>query len=260
MFGLKKKTAAAMPQAVKPVAWHRPAPGVAWLHGLDMLSEAHTLIAGSTGSGKSVVLNALVWSVIQRTPEQTRLMFVDMKMGLEMWKYRTLPHTLAFADNERDAEMVLDMAINTIEIRGKKMRETGMVMWDGADLYIIIDELADLLSSCGQSAFQKLIKISRIGRACKVHLVMATQDPSKRTIPAQIQQNMTCCLGLGCRDAIQSRQIIGMPGCEQLPPHGEGLLLQGRTLRKLAIPMIPEADIAARIAYWSNPANYTYYK
>lgn len=249
-----------MPQAASPVVWHRHAPGGAWLQGMDMLSEAHTLIAGSTGSGKSVVLNALVWSAIQRTPEQTQLVFIDMKRGVEMNRYRSLPHTIGFARTASEALSVLDGAINLMQKRLDGMCAVGSTMFSGADIYVVIDELAFLLQTCGQDALKRLTLISQQGRAARVHLLMASQNPSKAGIPAAIQQNMTCCLGLGCRDAIQSRQIIGASGCELLPPHGEGLLLQGRTLRRLQLPMIPEADIEARIAYWSNPANYTYYK
>ena len=248
MFGLRKK------------AWHNPAPGLVWMQGEEILSDAHTLIAGATGCGKSTAIHALIWTALKRTPEQTRFLFIDMKRGVEMNRYRNLPHTIGFEETDKEAMTALNTTIAIMQKRIDDMKAAGQTLYNGADLYVVIDELAFLLFSGGQEALRKLTLISQQGRAARVHLILATQNPSRAGIPASIHQNMTCRLGLRCLNAIESRQIIGVAGCETLPRYGEGLLLKGIEMRHLCIPKISDEDINARISYWSDPKNYTFYK
>lgn len=248
MFGFKKKQ-----------AYHKPAPGMVSVRSREVLDQAHTLIAGATGCGKSTVIHTILWSAIQRTPERTQLILIDMKAGIELGKYARLPHTLAFARSAQEALSALDKAIAIMQSRNNKMFAAGLTSYDGADVYVVIDELGFLLQSCGNEALKKLTLISQQGRAAKVHLLLATQNPSKKGIPAAIQQNMTCMIGLRCRSAIESRQIVGVAGCESLPAHGVAIMAIGADVEYVETMMIDDATQMERINYWSNPKNYTYY-
>lgn len=245
MFGRKKK-----------VTMEAYINGPYWVQGRQVLDEAHTLIAGSTGCGKSTLIHKLMWTALATTPAQTQFCLIDMKAGMELGRYAHLPHTVRFARSGEDALSALDWSIAEMQRRCEEMFSTGKVLWDGADLYIVIDELGFLLQLGGQEVLRKLTLISQQGRAAKVHLLLATQNPSKQGIPASIQQNMTCLIGLKCRDAIQSRQIVGMAGCESLPRHGMAIRVMGMDADYLPISLLPEGEIEARIAYWSDPKNY----
>lgn len=227
-----------------------------WVQGRKILAESHILIAGSTGCGKSTLIHDLMWTALASVPTYTQFILIDMKAGMELGRYATLPHTLAFARSAEEAISALDYAQQIMIDRCNQMFSSGQTMWQGSDIYVVIDELGFLLQSCGSEALKRLVLISQQGRAAKVHLLLATQNPSKQGIPAAIQQNMTCLIGMKCRDAIQSRQIIGQAGCESLPSHGLAYIILGTDLYQL--PITPESDetYRKRIAYWSDPKNY----
>lgn len=240
LFGRKK---------AKAEYWLSPIDSRYWVQAEEILASAHILIAGRTGCGKSTMMHSLLWTALRKAPTFTKFIFIDMKRGIEMQRYADLPHTIGFAINEEEALAALDKAISIMQTRLDEMRSKGEVMYRGADIYVVIDELGFLLQSCGQDALRKLTLISQQGRAAKVHLLMATQNPSKKGIPAAIQQNMTCMVGLSCKSDIESRQIIGKSGCEFLPKHGEGIMLTD-DWQRIAIYMTPDADIKNRIAWW----------
>ena len=230
-----------------------------WDQGEIILSQAHTLIAGSTGCGKSTLIHKLLWNITSRTPNDRQMILVDMKAGVELGRYAKLPHTIRFARSAEEALSALDYAVSIMSARLDEMYAAGVTLYEGADVYVVIDEMGFLLQSLGQDALRRLILISQQGRAAKVHLLLATQNPSKQGIPAAIQQNMTCLIGMKCRDAIQSRQIIGMAGCESLPEHGTAYVVIGSQTYTLTI--VPESDetYQERIDYWSDPKKYTVY-
>ena len=205
-----------------------------------LLDSPHSLIAGTTGSGKSVMLHSLMFAAMARN---AYFIFIDLKR-VEMADFKDLPNTLAYATEEEDAVKALDLAIAIMEKRYKEM--TGK-MYEGAELYIVIDEMADLVGT-SKKCLERMVRIGRLGRAARVHMICATQDPSRRTLKAQLMQNFTACLALRCKTAIESRQVTGYPGAERLPKHGEGYLWDADGYRKVNIPMIPEEDMNALIS------------
>lgn len=205
-----------------------------------LLDSPHSLIAGTTGSGKSVMLHSLMFAAMARN---AYFIFIDLKR-VEMADFKDLPNTLSYATEEEDAVKALDLAIAIMEKRYKEM--TGK-MYEGAELYIVIDEMADLVGTSKQ-CLERMVRIGRLGRAARVHMICATQDPSRRTLKAQLMQNFTACLALRCKTAIESRQVTGYPGAELLPKHGEGYLWDADGYRKVNIPMIPEEDMNALIS------------
>ena len=227
-----------------------------WEQGRMILDEAHIQIAGSTGCGKSTLLHKLLWTALARTPAHTRFILLDLKMGLELRRYANLPHTIAFARNAEEALKALDQAIGIMEARCNQLYDQGGSMWQGSDIYVVVDELANLLQECGDKALQRLTKIGRLGRAARVHLLLCTQSPNrgKLGLPAAVQQNTTCRIGLKCMTAIESRQAIGQAGCEALPRYGQALITLGPDLYTLPITPMSDEVYMERINYWLSPA------
>ena len=225
-----------------------------WEQGRQILDEAHILIAGASRCGKSTLIHKLMWTALASTPASTQFIIIDMKEGVEMMRYAGLPHVLRFADTERDAIAALDYAVGITRARLQEMKSKGIVKYDGSDLYVVIDELGFLLQACGNEALSRLTLLGRIAAAAKVHLLMATQDPSRRGCPSAIQVNCTCCIGMRCKSAMESRQIIGMAGCEDLPRYGTAYITLGPDIYSLPINPMPEAAYAERIMYWMNPS------
>lgn len=260
MFGFRRKQAQPTEQPKQAYIVSRNAE--CWTQGKEILEQAHIMIAGTTGCGKSTLLKKLMWTALAFTPGRMQFIIVDMKMGIEMKQYAALPHTLRFARNGEDAISALDYAIRIMTDRCNQMYAQDKVMWEGSDIYVVIDELADLLQVCGSEAIDRLTKIGRLGRAARIHLLLATQAPQrdrKSGLCAAIQQNMTCTIGMRCRTATESRQIIGVNGCESLPKYGTAYLAIGADLWMLPIVPISDEEGRERIAYWSDPANYTVY-
>lgn len=229
-----------------------------WEQGQIILDEAHTLIAGSTGCGKSTLIHKLMWTALAKTPASVRFCLIDMKGGVELGRYANLPHTISFAKDLPSALSTLDWVTDEMHRRVEYLFQSGGQKWSGAHIYVVVDELAFLLQSGGQDALRRLIHISQQARAAGIHLILATQDPSRRGIPAALQANMTCCIGMRCKSAIESRQIIGVAGCETLPRYGTAYITLGPDLYTLPINPMSEAVYAERIRYWQTPSACSY--
>lgn len=239
----------------KTITYRNPQ-GNVWGDALTMLNSAHTLIAGATGCGKSTAIHAIMWSALSASPASRQFIIIDMKRGREMLRYKDLPHTITFARTTEEALSALRQAEAIMMARYDSLEGTDAVAYNGPKIHVVIDELAFLLQNGGQEAFRLLITLSQLGRAAGVGLILATQDPSRKGLPAALVKNMTCCLGLRCISATDSRQIVNVGGCELLPPHGVGILAQGADIRKIGVPCIPEAEQRERLAWWSDPRNY----
>lgn len=175
-----------------------------------MLESPHLLIAGMTGSGKSVLLNQL----ISLTTGQ--LYLIDLKkVELIDW----YDESTWYADNARDSVHLLEYILELIERRYKTMQKRGQKLSTQEDVWVCIDELADLMVTCRKQVEPLLIRIGQIGRAARVHLIMCTQQPSAKIIPTSIKLNCER-VALHCMTAQQSRQIIEQSGAELLPRVG----------------------------------------
>ena len=177
----------------------------------EILASPHVLIAGMTGSGKSVLVNQLIDHI------DGGLILIDLKK-VELIDHRD--KAIAYADEAKQAVHLLRQTLDGIERRYEKMQAKGIKLWEGSDIWVVIDELADLMVTKRKEAEPLLTRIGQIGRAAKVHLLMATQQPSAKIIPTSIKLNCER-VALHCMTAAQSRQIIEMPGAEELPQYGE---------------------------------------
>lgn len=216
----------------------------------DIIKAPHTLIAGTTGSGKSVLLNSIIYNIINSCDINTKLLLIDPKR-IELSKYRKLPQVIQYANEAADSLEVLDFVINNIEYRYKLMEELNIEEYNGSTFYLIIDELADLMISPQSKEIKlKLQKILQIARAAKIHVIACTQAPNRKIIDSSIVLNFTNRVALRCLSAIESRQIINVSGAELLPQYGKCLYLSPQGLKRMTIEKIDKSLIDNTIYRW----------
>ena len=208
---------------------------------MDILKQAHTLIAGQTGSGKSVMLNGILTTACK---QGNNLMILIDPKRVELCDYKKLPNCIAYANTSAECVRALNKAIEIMEDRYCRMEQQGQKQYNGDPLLIVIDELADLLISADTREIQaQLQRLTALGRAAKVKVVCATQCPNRTILKANIVLNFSARVALHCQTAIESRQVINVKGAEDLPMYGECLYLRpGHNLEWWDVPMTDEAE------------------
>lgn len=219
----------------------------------DMMKQPHLLIAGASGSGKSVLVNGIICSILKYHPNQKRLILIDPKRT-ELNEYSDMPHALRHATEPDEIPLALSYATELIESRYKAMKRTRERVYNGADVYIIIDELADLMTTQRKQVTPLIQRICQIGRAARVHLIAATQCPLAKIIPTEIKVNFTAVAGLHTLTRQHSRNIIDMPGCELLPMFGQCIYRTPSGVSKYNIPYTTPADIQEITDYYRRQA------
>lgn len=238
----------------KKKTWTTPAGEVPTLF-VDMLEEPHLLIAGATGSGKSVLENGLLHTALYQSPTQTQFILIDPKR-VELIDYKKLPHTLKYASEPAEMIQALNYAMEITENRYKAMQARHIKEWDGGHVYVVIDELADLMTTARNLVQPIIQRIGQIGRAAKVHLLACTQCPLAVVIPTPIKVNFTGIVGLRTATAQHSRNIIDMNGCELLPNprttgKANGYYKQGADCTLWNLPRIENEEMQRIINHWS---------
>lgn len=235
----------------------------------EILEFPHVLIAGSTGSGKSVMLNNIIatalFSAPGNGPDAKEFIMLDPKR-VELAKYENLPHVIAYAEgyNPESWKNVLDYAVSVMDWRYSAMRARGEWTFSGGDLYIIIDEWATIKKGDlhGKPCQNALLRLISEGRAARVHVILCTQVPKAEIIPTEIRENFPHRLALMTQTAGESRLLMGMNGCEELPyPAFEGaaygyLCEPGNQRTLYELPKIPDNEIFRLIDHWCQPGNY----
>lgn len=223
----------------------------------DMLDQPHLLIAGATGSGKSVVISGLLYNLMYRPPVSyaggAQFILIDpKKVSLSMYKY--LPHTLFYADTHESVIQAMLYGERIMDDRFADMQRRGIRDFDGSDVYIIIDELMDLMTT--KSTYRQfgpvLQRIAQLGRAAKVHVIAATQCPLREVIPTAIKVNFDARVGLRTRSAQDSRNIISKSGLETLPRYGIGYYMRPGQEQYWKIPYVQDDQTNSLIAFWMN--------
>lgn len=226
----------------------------------DMLSQPHLLIAGTTGSGKSVLLNGLMATALYRHPVDKAngawFVLIDPK-GTELLDYADLPHTMYYTSN--NYLRALDMAANEMERRFNVLKSRRSVdrrsakIYDGADLYVVIDEWFDLINSKESQQIKELVQfIAAKGRAARAHIILCTQNALAKILPSSIRDNFCARVGLRTRDSNASRVILGMDGLQNLPRYGKGYYMVPEPENEglYDIPYIDEDEIYNLIDWW----------
>lgn len=227
--------------------------GYIWNVCTDFLQSPHLLIAGATGSGKSTLINSLMFSMLAHSPAKTAFILIDLKR-VELQDYKQLPHTIAYADTVESATSVLKAVCTRIEQRYAEMQKAHLKRYTGAQIYIIIDEYADLIIKSHRAIEPFISDIAILGRAAGVHLIIATQRPTRDIIGGAIAANLENRIALKTATPQDSRNIISVKGAEDLPPHGVGLWRNGFNLKPVKIPITPDKDIQQRIEFWEKQA------
>lgn len=240
----------------------------------DLASMPHVLIAGSTGSGKSVAINAMIMSVLFRsTPEQVRMILVDPKR-VELGMYEGIPHLFTPIITEAKlAANALKNAVREMERRLKLLAanhvrnidQFNSLFASGSEylfqdvnqeplpyIIIVIDELADLMMLDRANVEEAITRLAQMARAVGIHLVLATQRPSVDVITGLLKANVPTRMSFRLATKIDSRTIIDTNGAEALLGRGDMLFLPPGTsrLQRVHAPFVTEKEIAAVTAFW----------
>lgn len=234
-----------------PVTYRTPGGAFSILYD-TMAKQTHLLIAGTTGSGKSTVVNGIIHSqLVQHSPATFQMILVDPKR-VELSQYRDLPQTIYYASEKTDIREGFTIAMNIIEKRYQIMQEQGKRKYDGSHVYLIIDELADLMTTDRKAIAPQLQRIAQIGRAARVHIMACTQCPISKVIPTEIKVNFDSRLGLKTRNAQDSRNILDQSCCENLPRYGRGYFLTADGLKLVNLPQMTDTQLETVIRYWKS--------
>ena len=250
----------------------------------EMNNLPHLLIAGSTGSGKSVAINAFIMALLYKsTPDQVRLILVDPKR-VELTNYDGVPHLYtpiisepklasnalrnAVREMERRLKLLAQRGVRNIDQYNKLFEEgyTPSLFEDGSEekplpyIVIIVDELADLMMVDGANVEESITRLAQMARAIGIHLVLATQRPSVDVITGLIKANFPARMSFRVATKIDSRTILDANGAESLLGRGDMLYLPSGSSRvvRLHAPFVTEKEIAATVEFWKAQATAQY--
>lgn len=218
----------------------------------EMLEQSHLLVGGTTGSGKSTLAHSIIWTLAARHPLSAQFYGIDLKR-VELARWQSLPHCQGIAKDPNAALEMIERVNGIVDSRLAIMERAGQTKWNGGDVYLIVDELAELLAVNRKAVVDGLSRIMRLGRAAKVHVFGFTQAPNRSKgggLDPLLCQNFTAAIALRCRSAIESRQIVGVAGAEDLPQNGHGIFWSASGTREILIPMTSDSAIAERVSAW----------
>lgn len=223
---------------------------------VDIAKAPHLLIAGATGSGKSVCLNTLINSLLFRaTPNKMRLLMVDTKK-IELSAYDNLPHLYApIATDGATAVKIIAELNHTMRRRQEVMRQHGVTDIAALNyprIFLVIDELADLILMKKEEVEPLLINIAQLGRAAGIHLILATQRPTVDVVTGLLKANIPCRLALQTASMRDSMTILDHKGAERLTGRGDALLKTPNKVEetRLQVAFIDREDIDAVAGWW----------
>jgi S-DNA-T family DNA segregation ATPase FtsK/SpoIIIE len=248
----------------------------------DLASMPHVLIAGSTGSGKSVAINAMIMSVLfKSTPEQVRMILVDPKR-VELGMYEGIPHLFtpiiteaklaanalrnAVREMERRLKLLAANHVRNIDQFNKLFEHGSDYLFEDVNqeplpyIMIIIDELADLMMLDRANVEESITRLAQMARAVGIHLVLATQRPSVDVITGLIKANVPTRMSFRLATKVDSRTIIDSNGAESLLGRGDMLFLPPGTsrLQRVHAPFVTEKEVAAVTAFWREQGEAEY--
>tara|TARA_B100001094_G_scaffold67460_2_gene63640 strand:+ start:2241 stop:4325 length:2085 start_codon:yes stop_codon:yes gene_type:complete len=220
----------------------------------DLASMPHLLIAGTTGSGKSVCINTIILSLLYRhTSDKCKFILIDPKM-LELSTYEGIPHLLCPVITEaKKAASVLGWVVKEMESRYRLMTKEGVRNIDGYNtkhklpmpyIVVVVDEMSDLMLVAGKEIENYIQKLSQMARAAGIHIIMATQRPSVDVITGTIKANFPTRISFQVTSKIDSRTILGEQGAEQLLGKGDMLYMSSANrIVRIHAPFVSDNEI-----------------
>ena len=220
----------------------------------DLSSMPHLLIAGTTGSGKSVCINTIILSLLYRhAPDRCKFILIDPKM-LELSTYEGIPHLLCPVITEaKKAASVLGWVVKEMESRYRLMTKEGVRNIDGYNakhklpmpyIVVVVDEMSDLMLVAGKEIENYIQKLSQMARAAGIHIIMATQRPSVDVITGTIKANFPTRISFQVTSKIDSRTILGEQGAEQLLGRGDMLYMSSANrIVRIHAPFVSDDEI-----------------
>ena len=248
----------------------------------NLAAMPHVLIAGSTGSGKSVAINAMIMSVLfKATPEEVRMILVDPKR-VELGMYEGIPHLFtpiitepklaanalrnAVREMERRLKLLASRHVRNLDQYNKLFESGQLFNEDGEEqqplpyIMIIIDELADLMMLDKANVEESITRLAQMARAVGIHLVLATQRPSVDVITGLIKANVPTRMSFRLATKVDSRTIIDSNGAESLLGRGDMLFLPPGTsrLQRVHAPFVTEKEISDVVEFWKQQGEAEY--
>ena len=220
----------------------------------DLTAMPHLLIAGTTGSGKSVCINTIIISLLYRlSPELCKFILIDPKM-LELSAYEGIPHLLSpVITDSKKAAAALGWTVKEMNSRYKLMSKEGVRNIDGYNakhklkmpyIVVVVDEMSDLMLVAGKEIENYIQKLSQMARAAGIHIIMATQRPSVDVITGTIKANFPTRISFRVSSKIDSRTILGEQGAEQLLGNGDMLFMSSANkIVRIHGPYVSEKEI-----------------
>ena len=241
---------------------------------VDLAKMPHLLIAGATGSGKSVMVNALITSLLcEATPDDVRMILMDLKR-VELAAYNGLPHLLVPVITEPErAKAALKWAVNEMEARYRRLagatarniRAFNETRADPEDrmpyIVIVIDELADLMMREGKNVEDPIVRLAQKARATGIHMVLATQRPSVNVVTGLIKANFPSRIAFAMASQIDSRTILDSPGAEDLIGRGDMLYQPSDLPRPMRLQgvFVSDPEIGRVVAHWRDQIDGPHY-
>ena len=249
----------------------------------DLATMPHVLIAGSTGSGKSVAINAMIMSILYKaTPEQVRMILVDPKR-VELGMYEGIPHLFtpiitepklaanalknAVREMERRLKLLASRSVRNIDQYNRLFEPGTPSLFEDSDdegplpyILIIIDELADLMMLDKANVEEAITRLAQMARAVGIHLILATQRPSVDVITGLIKANVPTRMSFRLATKVDSRTILDSNGAEALLGRGDMLFLPPGTSRvqRVHAPFVTEKETAAVVDFWKKQGQAEY--
>lgn len=250
------------------------------IHCTDLGAMPHLLVAGQTGSGKSVMVNCVIMSILLRaTPEQVRLILVDPKT-VELGLYRDVPHLLtpvitdvkvatnalknATHEMERRLQLLAQHGVRNISQFNDRIADTTDAQGESIPklpfIVVIVDELADLMMLAGRQVEESIQRLAQMARAVGIHLLLATQRPSVDVITGLIKANIPARLSFLLATRVDSRTILDSMGAESLLGKGDMLFLPPGAARRTRLhgPLVVEDEIERIVTFWKDQADPNY--
>jgi len=265
---------------------------------VDLCDMPHLLVAGTTGSGKSVAINAMILSLLfKHTPETCKFIMIDPKM-LELSVYEGIPHLLApvvtesrkavatlkwvVREMENRYRMLSHLGVRNIHGYNQKIRdgvelnkevqvgfdpETGNPIYETINIenkilpfiVVIVDEMADLMIVSGKEIEVSVQRLAQMARAAGIHIIMATQRPSVDVITGVIKANFSTRIAFQVSSKIDSRTILGEMGAEQLLGKGDMLFMSGgNKIKRVHGPFVDDNEVISLVSYWKSQGSPSY--